>query len=147
MPNRQNKKGRSRSDGQYMTLSYFQVHHPKWRSLSGNAIKVFIELRSRYNGGNNGKVRLSLDEGARLLGISKSTVSRAFAELEEKGFIDKTRQGQWYGRKATEWRLTDLPCDRNLATRDWQNWGKPKEQNAGSGASMFNRDGTIRKAD
>jgi DNA-binding HxlR family transcriptional regulator len=147
MPNQQNKKGRSKSEGQYMTLTYFQVHHTAWRSLSGNAVKVFIELRSRYNGGNNRKLRLSLDEGARLLGISKSTVSRAFAELEEKGFIEKTRQGQWYGREATEWRITDLRCDKNLATRDWQNWGKVDQQNSASQPSMLKPDGTIRKAD
>ena len=127
MPNRQNKKGRSKSDGQYMTLSYFQVHHPAWRSLSGPAIKVWIELRSRFNGRNNGKLALSLDEGARLLGMSKSTVRRAYQELEKKGFIVMTKQGHWYGRLATEWRITDQSCDGHPATHDWQNW-RPEKQ-------------------
>jgi hypothetical protein len=40
-------------------------------------MKVFIELLSRFNGANNGKLSLSLDDGARLLAMSKSTVARA----------------------------------------------------------------------
>ena len=145
MPNRQNKKGRSKSGGQFMNLPYFQVQHPAWRALSGNTTKVFIELRSRFNGRNNGKLRVSLDEGARLLGISKSTVQRALKELEDKGFIVKTKQGQWYGRMATEWRITDQSCNGHLATKDWQKWVKANKLNSASRPSMLNRDGTIRK--
>ena len=88
-------------------------------------MKVWLELRSRYNAGNNDKLSLSLEEGAKLLGMSKTTVGRASEELEEAGFIVKARQGQWYGRLATEWRVTDQPCNGHPPTRDWQSRQPP----------------------
>lgn len=103
-----------------MPLPYSMTQHPVWRSLSGNAIKVFIEMRGRFNGSNNGKIRLSLEDGARTLGMGKETIRRATQELVAKGFIVQTKAGHFYGRKATEWRLTDCECDGQPATRDWQ---------------------------
>src|SRR3546814_1162748 len=86
-----------------------------FRSLSGAALKVFIELRCRYNGGNNGALTLSMDEGARLLGISKMTVHRALKELQEKGLVKMTRRGQWYGRVATTWATTDVRSEEQTS--------------------------------
>ncbi|UFI02148.1 helix-turn-helix domain-containing protein [Roseibium aggregatum] len=132
LPRRHDAKGRRKGDGQYINLPYSLLRHPAWRSLSGPAVKVFFELRSRFNGGNNGKLHLSLDEAANLLGMSKSTVQRSFKELEQKGFIAKTKQGQWYGRQATEWQTTDLPCDGHLAKRSWQNLKQEPSKNSSS---------------
>ena len=81
----------------------------------------YLELHSRYWGGNNGKLSLSLEEGARLLGLGKATVKRALEELEDKGFVAMTRRGHFYGRRASEYRLTGQPTDRNTTTRDWEN--------------------------
>ena len=40
-----------------------------------------------------------MDEAARLLGIGKGTAQRAFAELEDKGFLeDRCGRGNGYGR-------------------------------------------------
>jgi predicted ArsR family transcriptional regulator len=58
-----------------------------------------------------------LDEAARLLGIGKGTAQRAFAELQEKGFLRMTRKGQWYGRRATTWRTTDKGCNVSLSPK------------------------------
>ena len=121
---RPNATGRKDGD-RYFNLPYPMAHSVAFRSLSGSALKVWVELHTRFNGGNNGKLRLSLDEAARLLGISKTTATRAFAELQEKGFIRMTRRGQWYGRKATEWAITDRSVEGNLPTQDWKNW-KPE---------------------
>ncbi len=116
----QDRKGRSKREGQFVALPYTTLRHPAWRSLSGNAVKVFLELHSRFHGGNNGKLSVSMDEGAKVLHIGKSSVQRAFRELEKAGFIVKMKQGQWYGRQATEWRLTSHSCNGHLATNDWQ---------------------------
>jgi hypothetical protein len=97
-----------------------------FRLLSGPALKVFIEIRTRFNGCNNGKLSLSLDEAARLLGIGKGTAQRAFAELDKKGFLKMTRRGQWYGRLATTWRTTDKGCNGELPTNDWKRWQPPR---------------------
>jgi hypothetical protein len=116
------KKGRSKGDGQYALLPYALLHSPAWRSLSGAAVKVFLELRTRFHGTNNGGLILSLDEAARLLPIGKATVMRALVELQQKGLIVCTRKGQWYGRLASTWAVSDLRIGDALATNAWRAW-------------------------
>src|SRR5262249_17447570 len=111
---------------QYFALSYAMARSAAFRSLSGPAVKVFLEVRTRYHGANNGQLTLSLDEAARLLFMGKSTARRAFAELVEKGFLRMTRKGQWIGRRATAWRTTDKGCDREQPTNDWKAWRPPR---------------------
>lgn len=119
-------KGKRPAEGQYIPLPYAQLKSQAWRSLSGAAVKVWFELHTRYNGSNNGNVRLSMNEAVKALGISKGTAQRAFVELEEKGFIDLQNAGNWYHRKAHEWRLTtkrmQTPKGVQVATNDWQQW-------------------------
>jgi hypothetical protein len=119
-----NHKGRN-DEEQFIPIPYSMARTPAFRSLGGAALKVWMELRSRYNGYNNGDLSLSLDEGARLLFIGKATVQRAFMDLETKGFIKMIKRGQWYGRMATTWAITDQSYQGHLATRDWKNW-KPE---------------------
>ena len=107
---------------QYLAIGYPMAKSLAWRSLGGNALKVWIELHTRYHGHNNGKLSLSFDEAARLLHMGKASVSRAFAELKTKGFIKLRKQGRWYGRKASEYELTTKPCDGRIATQEWRNW-------------------------
>jgi Helix-turn-helix domain len=121
------QRGRSKREGQYFGLPYSMAHSLAFRSLSGGALKVFVELRCRFNGANNGKVFLSYQEAADLLGMSKSTAARAFAELKDKGFIKLACPGHFYGRRAAEWILTDCPLAGHPATRDWQAW-RPKRK-------------------
>ena len=113
-----------RGGGQYLPISYGMAHSPAFRGLSGAAVKLWIEVRCRFNGGNNGALRVSMGEAATLLGMSKSTAQRAFQELVDAGFLVLMREGHWYGRRAHEWRSTDIPCDGHPATRDWQRGDK-----------------------
>ncbi|MBT9292963.1 hypothetical protein [Prosthecodimorpha staleyi] len=94
---------------------------------------MLIELRCRYTvrgdgkTNNNGELRLAYEEAASLLGLGKATLARAFRELEAAGFIAKTKPGHWYGRMATEWRVTDQNYKGALPTRDWQK-ARPKSE-------------------
>ena len=124
-----NATGRNDGDGQYLPISYTMAHSAAFRALSGGALKVWIELRSRYNGSNNGRVSLSLREAANLLGMSQTTAQRGFKELEDKGFIKCRSRGSWYGRRAAEFILTDRAFDGHAPTRDWQRW-KPKKKSS-----------------
>jgi len=105
-------KGRSRKKIQYVPIPYPMAKSDAWRSLSGAAVKVYVELRSRFNGGNNGDLFLSFAEAGDLLGLGKSTVKRAFDELEAKRFIVKTSDGSFRGRRAATWAVTDRPLRR-----------------------------------
>lgn len=122
-----NRKGRNEHE-QYLPIPYAMARSPAMRSLSGSALKVWVELRSRFNGQNNGDLSLSLDEAARILSIGKATVQRAYIELEQKGFIKMTKRGRWYGRMATTWAVTDRSHQGHNATRDWKDWRPEKEK-------------------
>ena len=115
-------KYRPKSEDQFLPIPYAMARSAAWRSLRGTSIKVYVELRSRYHGGNNGKLSLSMDEASRLLGMSKSTAKDAFSELIEKGFIKMTKRGSWYGRQASEYAVTDCRLDGHAATNDWKQW-------------------------
>lgn len=120
------KTGRSKGGEQYAPLPYALLQSPAWRSLSGPAVKVFLELRTRFHGANNGRLTLSLDEAKRLLGLGKATVQRALLELQDKGLIICTRKGQWYGRLASTWTTTDRPTDSAPAANTWKTWQLPR---------------------
>lgn len=147
---RHNNKGRSKGEGQFFALPYAMAKHEAWRNLSGGAVKVFIELRCRYqvrgdgDTNNNGEITLSLDEAARLLKMGKATVHRALKELQQAGFIQEEKRGRWYGRKATEWSVADKPCKGKLATRAWQG-GSIEKQKSVPRPTMYDGNGSIRK--
>ena len=128
------KSRRKPEKEQYINLPYAQLKSEAWQSLSGAAIKVLLELHTRFHGGNNGDVRLSMNEAVKALGISKGTAQRAFVELEDKGFIALQNPGNWYHRKAHEWRLTTKRMQTakgvDVATNDWQRWQKPRKDEA-----------------
>ncbi|WP_341861314.1 helix-turn-helix domain-containing protein [Gymnodinialimonas sp. 57CJ19] len=125
------KGKRSETEGQYINMPYAMLKSEAWRSLSGAAIKVWFELHTRYHGGNNGNVRLSMNEAVKALGISKGTAQRAFVELQDKGFIALHQPGNWYGRKAHEWRITTKKMQTvkgaKNASNDWAKWRKKQK--------------------
>lgn len=129
-------KGKRSEEGQYIPLSYAQLKSKAWRSLSGTAVKVWLELHTRYNGGNNGSLTLSMAEAAGALGLGKATVQRAFKELQRNGFLVLVKEGDWYHRRAHEWRLTTKPMQgakgKMPPTLDWRSWQPPKKTKLGS---------------
>jgi len=124
-------KGKRSEEGQFVPLTYGLLKSAAWRSLSGAAVKLFLELHTRFNGSNNGQVRLSMNEATEALGLGKATIQRAYAELEAKGFIALQTAGNWYHRRAHEWRLTTkttmTPKGNQAATNDWRAW-KPETE-------------------
>ena len=119
------KDGRSAED-RYAPLDYTFLRSDFFRQLPGAAVKVFLELRHRYNGYNNGKITLSLDECSRLLGMGKGTAQKALKDLADRGLIRRIKRGHFMGRKAAEWELTTLPRDGLAATQDWKKWTAKK---------------------
>lgn len=113
-----------------MPLPYTQLKSKAWRDLSGHAVRLWLELHTRYNGGNNGALKLSYAEAVDTLGMGKATVQRAYDELVAHGFLALETKGNWYHRRAHEWRLTTKPMQRpkgkEIATNDWHRWQPPK---------------------
>ena len=65
------------------------------------------------------------------LDLGKATIQRAYIELEAKGFIVLQTAGNWYNRRAHEWRLTTKPTETPKgslpASNEWRMW-KPKTE-------------------
>lgn len=104
-----------------------------WRALSTNDRCAYLELKWRYDGLNNGRIGLGCRELAEELGAkSPNTASISLANLEAKGFIKRAKPSGFSrkDRTATEWRLTEYPCDvtGELPTKDFMRWEHEKKQ-------------------
>jgi DNA-binding transcriptional regulator YhcF (GntR family) len=101
---------------------------PAWLSLTAAERAVYIQLASRYNGSNNGKVAFSVRDAARECRISKDTAGRAYKALVAKGFIEVKTPGGFSRkvRHAAEWLLTEYRDDVSLEIpkKTFMHWKK-----------------------
>ena len=97
----------------YVQLHHYMLKSDAWKALSAPARAVYIQIGSRYNGANNGKLAFSVRDAASECALAKDTAARAFKELVDRGFIDAMRHGclSKKTRIASEWRLTAFKCD------------------------------------
>lgn len=139
MGNDRHRKREQAPRERYVTLYHWFLGSDAWRSLGVYARALYIEIRARYNGSNNGEIPFSHREAQTLLGVSNKPIPAAFRELEDKGFIKPVRKGNfdWKVRfegkgRATTWLLTELPQDwpeRGLApTKDFMHWAPPENK-------------------
>lgn len=107
-----NAKGRSKSEP-FIRLHRGVTNSAAWKSLSPVARALLIEVWARNDGTNNGRIGYSVRDGAQALGVGKSTIARAFTDLEESGFlVCSLRSGSTLKtRHASEWELTTEPRD------------------------------------
>ena len=78
----------------------------EWKDLSPAAKIIYLYIKAKYNGSNNGQIRLYYSELKGINGLSSpSTISKAFKELEAKGWIERTKIGGCY-RYFNEYKLT-----------------------------------------
>lgn len=124
-------KRKKRGAGKHVQLSEAFMRTEAWRSLGPVPRALYLELKRRYNGFNNGKVMLSHREAAELLNMHRNSMAAAFAALEERLLIRAVCKGHMgaEGRGvATRWALLEHPLDGrppNLAYREWGKKPKP----------------------
>ena len=121
---RTDKKGRRIGPARFLKLDHWLLKTAAWRSLGTACRALYVVLAQRYNGSNNGEISMSVREAARLLHIAKDTATKAFHELEEKGFIKRAVCGSfnWKLRHATTWILTTHDLGDAFATKDFARW-------------------------
>ena len=120
--------GRSKGESKHTKNFAWQINSDAWKALSCTAKCLEMELKMLYNGINNGDLFLSVREAAKRLDVASNTASKAFKELEEKGFI-KVKQKGHFGykiRHATSWILTEFEYNGQTATKDFMRWKPDK---------------------
>jgi hypothetical protein len=135
--------GKHKKNGpRFVQLFHWEMDSAAYRDLSGNARSIYIEIKRRYNGSNNGFIVYSVRQAADALKIGKTTAAKAFRELISHGFIVAEQRGAFHWkidvsgerhRPASEWRLTAYPSDRatghesRYQTKEFMRW--PEIQN------------------
>ena len=113
-------------EGRHVRLDHYLLKTPAWQSLNAVARVIYIEVKFRFNGSNNGRIPYSIREAADALGIGKSTAADAFKALQVCGFLVAERRGHFDRkmRHASEWRLTEAMCNltSNLPTKEFARW-------------------------
>jgi hypothetical protein len=99
------------------------LDHPAFGDLNSYAVHVFLLLhrRHRHPGldkdgkrwpGNNGRIRFSRTEVAKVCGIHRNTATKAFQALVDGNFITEVEPAKFDGQEwsAPEWRINSIEC-------------------------------------
>ncbi|MHC4053399.1 hypothetical protein [Bradyrhizobium sp. 25ACV] len=120
------RRRNKRLDAPHVRLYRWLLDSPAYLSLTCPARAVLIEIARAYDGFNNGRIGLSVRRASERCNIARGTASRAFVELQDRGFIECMTKGG-FNRKlphASEWKLTFWGCDvtGELATKEFMSW-------------------------
>jgi hypothetical protein len=83
---------RKRQPGRFIMVSHSLLNSPAFIALPCNAQRLFLDLRLKLNGGNNGDVSAALSDLKHRGWRSPSTLAKALRQLEALGFLVRTRQ-------------------------------------------------------
>ncbi len=72
---RTDRRGNKKGGPAYTQLFHWVRKTDAWRSLSPYARLLYIELRAKFTGANNGDISMSYREAAELLGCSRNAAS------------------------------------------------------------------------
>ncbi|MDF1669202.1 MAG: hypothetical protein P1U83_06280 [Roseovarius sp.] len=124
-PYKHGKKGA----GRFVQLPEWFQATEAWATLPPGPRALYIELKRRYNGTNNGEIFLSHRDAADALYVHRNTISPWFKALRQRGFIHMTRAPHLgpsgVGRSST-WALAEArTSDGAKATMAFKKWKPP----------------------
>ncbi len=116
----------ARSPKSFVKLDHGLLGSEAWRHLSPRACKLYIAVRIRCNGMNNGYISYSIREAMELLICNPNTACAAFDELTDKGFLKCSRNSTFTlkTKQAREWTITAEKIGDKPATREFRDWRK-----------------------
>ncbi len=118
------------TDFPHIRLYAYVTTSDAWHSLTPLARALLIQIWVRHTGTNNGDIGYSIREAKKEFHCGDHQASRAFNDLQDRGFIVRHRCATYDGKvgRATRWRLTAEPLSKmNPATHDYMN-GPPKPE-------------------
>jgi DNA-binding transcriptional MocR family regulator len=127
MMTRKPYKQEKRGVGRHVQLPEWLQASEAWGSLKPGPVALYVALKRRFNGYNNGEIFLSHRDAAKALNVGRDTVAGYFRELIEKGFIVQTR-GHCLGPSgiglAARYALSETPIGSTPATKEFMRWKK-----------------------
>jgi hypothetical protein len=124
-------KSKKRGAGRHVQLPEWVQASEAWRTLPVGPRALYVELKRRFNGSNNGRVILSHRDAAKAVNAHRNTVGRWFSELEERGFIVMAQAPHWGPSgigKSSHWTLTEYATDTmKPATMDFMRWAEKQK--------------------
>ncbi|WP_323765886.1 hypothetical protein [Marinovum sp.] len=124
-------KSKKKGAGRFVQLSESLMQTEAWATLKPGPMALYVALKRRYNGRNNGRLILSYRDAAKLLNVHRNTITGYFSALEERGLICMT-QGAYLGPdgigQSPHWALSELAtCDGKPATMAFRTWRKAQK--------------------
>ena len=124
-------KSHKKGAGRHVQLPEWLQASEAWRTLPVGPRALYVELKRRFNGSNNGRVILSHRDAAKAVNAHRNTVGRWFAELEERGFTVMAQAphlGPSGIGKSSHWTLTEYPTDdMKSATMPFMRWSEKQK--------------------
>ncbi len=118
------RKGKG-NGGRFVQLFEYLLRSPAWSDLDPVARALYVELRRRYNGTNNGSIALGCREAGEALNVGKNVANRGFQALLDHGFIVVVAKSGFNQKRMTMvWALTEIRNDATgaIAPRDFLRW-------------------------
>ena len=99
MPITNNKKKwaskRDDPNGAVTLIPHYVLNSLAYKTLSGSAVRLLIDITMQYNNRNNGALLASFRHMSEKRGwVSKGTLNKALVELQKRQLIVKTVQGR-----------------------------------------------------
>lgn len=121
------KKG-ERGTGRFVQLHEYLQKTEAWGDLKPGPRALYIEIKRRFTGTNNGQIVLSHRDAANALNVHRNTIGPYLADLIEHGFI-RIEQGAYLGPdgvgKSALMAITEeTTYEGRPATKDFMKWSK-----------------------
>ena len=117
---------RGKGAGRHVQLPEWVQATEAWATMKPAPRALYIELKRRFNGSNNGAIILSHRDAAKALNVHRNTIGGLFDTLQERGFITMTHApylGPSGIGRASVWALEELPLRKGVpATRRFARW-------------------------
>ena len=121
-PYKYQKKGA----GRHVQLPEWLQASEAWATMKPGPRALYVEIKRRYNGVNNGQIVFSHRDAARALSVNRNTVGPWFIELQARGFIRMTKAphlGPSGIGKASVWAIEeDATFDLKPASKSFVRW-------------------------
>lgn len=150
-----NKTGRQDRQEHFTKMIRNFMEEPAWRALLPAAQALYPWLKLEWRGpdaNNNGSIRFSTRQAGHSMGVRPDTASRAFHDLQAKGFLVLTEHaclGVGGAAKSPSYEITEIPlpyADRREGRKLYKQW-KPGSDFPVQRAAAHNPTGANGKAE